>query len=65
MLYPIMPSGPTDFTNELVIFAENSIQELPALVVISAFPLRLPTNMFIRNLYLFTFIVLFVKHIVP
>lgn len=46
-------------------FTENSIQNLPALVVVTDFPLRWPASTFISDLYLLTLIGLIPKHTFP
>lgn len=61
---PVTPR-PMVFMSPLINFPENSIQVLPALVVVTAFPLRFPANKFNNDLYLLTLIGLFPKHTVP
>jgi len=53
------------FMSTLTNFIENSIQVLPALVVITDFPLRWPASTFISDLYLLTLIGLIPKHAFP
>jgi len=60
----IGPMTGKTFASPLTNFAANSKQDLPALFTTNALPLRRPTNMFIRNLYLLKFIDLFPKHAV-